>query len=145
MVALPIRLPALHLLSLLFACSGALAQTNTDPLPNGSPFPLFLIETDGAEIQDEPKITARLEVIDNGPGARNHLGDPPAAYDGWIGIEKRGNGSLPYPKNSYGMETRDAVGENLDVSLAGLPAENDWVLYAAMRIDPCCATRFPTR
>jgi len=35
-----------------------------------------------------------------------------------------------FPKKSYGVETRDEEGENLNVSLLRMPQENDWVLYA---------------
>ena len=47
-----------------------------------------------------------------------------------IGIELHGQTSLGFPKNSYGIETRDSSGENLNISLLGMPRENDWILYA---------------
>lgn len=92
-----------------------------------SNLPIVVIDTDGAYIPRE-KIPARMSVIDNGPGERNSLSDPPEAYDGWIGIEQRGSSSSVYPKRQYGIETRDDEGENLNVPLLGLPSENDWVL-----------------
>ncbi len=92
--------------------------------------PLFIIETDGQDIPNEPKIMARLGVIDN-PSGVNYTTDAFNDYEGFIGIETRGNGSIAYAKNSYGMETRDAFGENRNVSLLGLPIENDWILYAS--------------
>ena len=51
-------------------------------------------------------------------------------YDGAIGIKLRGNSSLGFNQKKYTIETRDADGEDMDVSLFGLPAHSDWVLLA---------------
>lgn len=97
---------------------------------SSSNLPIVLIDTEGQPIPDEPKITAHMSVIDNGPGARNNVTDPPNGYDGLIGIEMRGASSqLMYPKKSYGVETRDETGDSRNVKLLGFPKENDWVLY----------------
>ena len=91
--------------------------------------PMVIIQTAGSIIPDEPKITARMRIIDNGINKYTHINDS-AQYDGYIGIEMRGSSSLyNYAKKSYTVETRDSLGENLNVELLGLPAENDWVLY----------------
>lgn len=95
-----------------------------------SNLPIVIINTNGVEIPDEPKITGIMGIIDNGPGNMNNQYDPPNNYDGYIGIEIRGQSSQMFPKKSYGVETRYADGENLDVPLLGMPEENDWVLYA---------------
>lgn len=92
--------------------------------------PLVLINTEGQEIPDDPKITAQMGIIDNGPGNINTIDDAPNDFDGLIGIEIRGESSQMFPKKSYGFETRDELGENLNVPLLGMPAENDWILYA---------------
>ncbi|MBO4821540.1 MAG: hypothetical protein J5548_08760, partial [Prevotella sp.] len=47
-------------------------------------------------------------------------------YDGTIGIKLRGNSSLSFNQKKYTLETRDADGKELDVSLLGLPAHSDW-------------------
>jgi hypothetical protein len=99
------------------------------PLELESNLPIIVINSD-SEIPDEPKITAHMGIIDNGPGNMNNLNDPYNNYDGLVGIEIRGQSSQMFPKHSYGFETRDADGENLDAELLGLPYENDWVLYA---------------
>jgi hypothetical protein len=95
-----------------------------------SDLPIVVIETHGQEIRNEPKITADMGVIDNGPGVRNRVSDPFNAYSGKIGIEIRGSSSTQFPKKQYAVETRDASGADLDVSLLGMPAESDWVLFA---------------
>ncbi|MBN2174637.1 MAG: CotH kinase family protein [Bacteroidales bacterium] len=95
-----------------------------------SNLPIVIIYTYGMPIPDEPKITGEMYIVDNGPGNLNNQYDPPNGYDGFIGIEIRGQSTQMFPKKSYGFETRDEEGENLDVSLLGMPEENDWILYA---------------
>lgn len=94
-----------------------------------SNLPIVIINTNGVPIPDEPKIDGEMKIIDNGYGNQNNQYDPPNGYDGFIGIEIRGQSTQMFPKKSYGFETRDAEGENLNVSLMGMPEENDWVLY----------------
>ena len=96
-----------------------------------SNLPIFMIETNNQQIPDEPKITARLGIVYNGPGQTNSVFQTPNHYNGYIGIELRGNSTQHYPKKPYAIETRDSLGENLNVSLLGMPAENDWVLRAS--------------
>lgn len=96
-----------------------------------SNLPIVLIETNGQAIPNDPKITATMRIIDNGPGQINHPGDTPNHYDGWIGIEQRGSSSNDLSdKKPYGVETRDAAGEDLDFPLLGMPAESDWAFIA---------------
>ena len=97
-----------------------------------SNLPIFVIEAEnGASIPDEPKIKAHMGIIYKGPGVRNFITDPYTDYDGTIGIEIRGNSTSTWPKKPYGFETRTETGENLNVSLLGLPEENDWILRAS--------------
>ncbi len=95
-----------------------------------SDLPIVIIDTKGAEIPDDPKIQARMGIIYNGPGLRNNVTDPWNNYDGYIGIEIRGSSSQMFPKKQYGIETTDSLGEDLEVSLLGLPKEEDWILFA---------------
>ncbi len=95
-----------------------------------SNLPIVVINTQGQTIPDEPKIMADMGIIYNGPGERNYLSDAFNEYEGKIGIEIRGSSSQMFPKKQYAVETRLADGENNNVSLLGLPAENDWILHA---------------
>jgi len=100
-----------------------------EPLTFGeSDLPLIIIKTPGQEIPNEPKVNAQLGIIDN-PGGFNHLTDTFTGYNGLIGIELRGSSSLSFDKKNYGFETRNPDGTNNNVSLLGLPPENDWVLH----------------
>lgn len=78
------------------------------------------IDTQGATIVDEPKILASMQITDKGQ----------MIYDGNLGIEIRGSSSQMFEKKSYGFETWDEQGEDLEVELAGFPEEEDWIFYA---------------
>jgi hypothetical protein len=98
---------------------------------NGTDLPIIIIDTKGAEILDDPKITANMKIIARNDGRLNYLNDNPTVYSGKIGIETRGQSSQYYfPKKSYGIELRTEAGLDTSVSLLNLPAESDWVLYS---------------
>lgn len=94
-----------------------------------SDLPIVVINTNGQTIHDEPKITADMGIIYNGPGARNFLSDPFNNYNNKIGIEYRGSTSQGFPQKPYGIVTRDSFGADLDTSLLDMPSEHDWILY----------------
>lgn len=95
-----------------------------------SNLPIVSITTPlGQEINDANRIICDMGVIDNGVGVINDVNDPYNDYYGKIAIEIRGSTSQQYPKKSYGFETQDEFGANLNVPLLGLPTENDWILY----------------
>jgi len=98
------------------------------PITNtASTLPIIVITTEGnADIVDEPKVAAHMGIIDHG---QNKLTDAYNGYDGDIAIEIRGASSQTFPKNNFGFETRLANGDNNNVSLLGMPEENDWVLH----------------
>jgi hypothetical protein len=103
------------------------------PVPEftSSNLPVVLINTpSGESIMNEPKITADMKIIDNGSGQSNKITDPGNIYAGKVGIEIRGRYSASLPQKSYGFETRDEAGNNLNVPILGMPEENDWVLTA---------------
>ena len=111
-------------LLLLTVCHG---QIKLD----SSHLPIISIETGGLTIKDDPRITAHMKVIHHPDKAYNHISDTPNEYNGLIRIEIRGSSSQDvFPKNPYGLETVTLTGENNNVSILGLPQENDWILYA---------------
>ncbi len=81
--------------------------------------PLISINTNGNIIVDEPKVSANLQIKKGDSLIEVHQ----------IGIEIRGSSSQMFDKKSYGFETWDENGEDLDVSLGGFPEEEDWILY----------------
>jgi len=101
---------------------------HAQPVPfSTSNLPVISIETGGIPILDEPKSPAYIRVFDMPEGGNGIDGQTPA-HEGWIGIETRGNSSLYQPKKQYGFETRNPDGADTDVSLLGMPSEEDWVL-----------------
>ena len=114
----------------VFLSMAVTAQTFTD-----SNLPIVIIETDGgASIPEEPKILATMKIIWHQDGSRNYLTDIDNPeylnYDGRIGIERRGYSSqMVSDKKPYGLTTlQDDNVSNNNVSLFGMPAENDWIL-----------------
>lgn len=114
---------------LVIAASCSSDNNPTDIAEEGQPEPpvsgskpaltRFSVNTSNIQIPDEPKIDATLTVTEDGQVV--HTGD--------IGIELRGSSSLFFPKKSYGVETWDAEGMDINVSLLGMPSEEDWILY----------------
>ena len=95
-----------------------------------SNLPIVVINTNGQAIVDDPRISCDMGIIDNGFGSINSITDSFNDYDGKISIEYRGSSSQFFPKKQFALETQDSVGNNNNVSLLGMPVENDWILYA---------------
>ena len=117
---------AIILLLCLLSINLGFAQIFTD-----SNLPIVVINTSNQTILDDPRIVCDMGIIWNGLGNRNYLTDPYNDYNAKIAIEIRGSTSQQYPKKSYGLETQDILGNNNNVSLLGMPWENDWILYGA--------------
>tara|TARA_R110000868_G_scaffold37111_2_gene131301 strand:+ start:8824 stop:10176 length:1353 start_codon:yes stop_codon:yes gene_type:complete len=106
------------LVTFLF-CLGCNTTNDLDLLELDNTLPLVHISTLGNKILDEPKIDAFLEITVNNT----------IAFSGKIAIEIRGSSSQQFPKKSYSIETRNDENADLDVSLLGLPEEEDWILH----------------
>ena len=94
-----------------------------------SDLPIVIIDTNGQEIVDDPKITATMHIIEGAEGELNRPDPADATFTSPIGIEIRGNSSQTFPKKSWGLELWDAAGEGVPAALLGMPEEEDWVLY----------------
>lgn len=91
-----------------------------DAIAAKSNLPQFFIDTRGGTIVDEPKISSQATI----------LVEEETVFEGNMGIEFRGASSQAlFPKKSYGLETWDENNEDINVSLLGLPEEEDWILY----------------
>ena len=112
-----------------------------------SNLPIMVISTDidsqtnlPTEIPDEPKVLGSMQLIYRPDGTRNYLTDITNEsylnYKGRIAIELRGSSSQVLDKKPYGFTTLLQDGDsNNNVSLLGMPSENDWVLNA-LAYDP---------
>jgi len=107
-----------------------------------SNLPIVIITTDinpatnlPYDIPDDPKVLATMKIIYHSDGNRNFVSDQYNSayldYNGRIGIELRGSSSQTLPKKPYGLTTlkSDNVSNN-NVSILGMPKENDWILNA---------------
>lgn len=94
--------------------------------------PIVGIFTYFTPIPDSPKIDAFMGIIDNGYNEINHVTDTNHSYYGHIGIEIRGSISQQwwYFQKSYGIETRDVLGNDSSAVILGMPDETDWILYS---------------
>lgn len=124
------------ILTVISLYSYTAAQVFTD-----SNLPIVIVNTDnGVEIPDNPRVLGSMKIIYRGPGARNYVSDQnnPAYlnYNGRIDIELRGSSSQVTEKKQYGFSTKkpDNVLNN-NVSLLGMPVDNDWILNG-MVFDP---------
>jgi len=129
----------LHILdTYAFADEGALIDWNITfgsqpckPFPfESSDLPILKINTGGNVILNEPKIDAQMQLIDNGVGVRNYINQTDYAFEGNIGVELRGVSSQSFPKKSFSIEVRDDLGEDMEVSLMGMPKTSDFGLLA---------------
>ena len=84
----------------------------------GSEIPYVVIETDEA-IQNEPKVPATMDIYVNKEKVQTAN----------IGIEYRGSTSFRLSdKKSYGIETWDGGGNDIDVQFFDFPEEEDFIL-----------------
>lgn len=132
-----ILLKHFFIVSLFFFFQNFFSQTFTD-----SNLPIVVINTDinpntgqPTEIVDDPRVLANMKIIKRPDGTRNYMTDINTTsflnYNGRIDIEFRGSSSQDLPKKPYGLSTKQADNvSNNNVSLLGMPSENDWILNA---------------
>ncbi len=97
---------------------------------SSSNMPVVLLDTRSQLIPDEPKIFARMKILNIDASGRAILQD--SSQSDWMkgAIEQRGSSSASFPKKSYGFEFQDALGEDTSRAVLGMPPQSDWVLSA---------------
>lgn len=124
--------------ALIFSLNGQVAQESDNQrsvfrnaaAQTGYNLPLVIIETGNREIPREPpRIQAEMGIINNSDGV-NHPNDPWNEYSGRISIKIRGETSSNFPKKSFTLELQRDDGSNNNMSVLGLPVENDFVIYS---------------
>ncbi|MBC7641806.1 MAG: CotH kinase family protein [Flavobacterium sp.] len=118
------------------------AQTFTN-----SNLPIVVITTDldpntnqPYSIPDSPTVLGNIKIIKHTDGSRNYLTDiNTATYlncNSRLSIQIRGSSSQVSPKKGYGFTTLLANNtDNNNISLLGMPSENDWILNG-LAFDP---------
>ncbi|MBO7610172.1 MAG: CotH kinase family protein [Muribaculaceae bacterium] len=102
--------------------------------------PIVFINVYGNTIDRYERITARMKIIDNGPGNLNY-GDTVAHpnqtvdYEGYVGLRYRGNSSFSASdKKPYSFRTLNNTiengGEKVKVKIMGMPKDNNWAMLA---------------
>ena len=125
------RIKSVIALAIMMAvvANGMAQDKNPGKEPFKSNLPIIILEVEG-RINAQDKIDAHMKVIYK-EGQKQYASDSKQySYDGPIRIKLRGNSSLGYNQKKFTLETRDAEGQELDVSLLGMPAEHDWVLLS---------------
>jgi len=82
--------------------------------------PIVILDTQGSEIPDEPKIGGTLNILNEGE----------IEFSSFMGIELRGGLSQTFPKKSYSVELwEDSVGEDdIKERLLSMRNDDDWIL-----------------
>jgi hypothetical protein len=93
-----------------------------------SNLPIVVLDTDGQRISKRDTTVVHARFFEPQNGRASVSGRP--GYDGLAGIHLRGYSTLHLPKSSYTLHTLDRQTNQTKVALLGLPAEEDWVLYA---------------
>ncbi len=125
----------LFFLSTIFSNAQSIQKQGDGHLPlatlDSTRLPIVFINTNFQAIVDEPKIDANMAILDKGYNLMNHVTDVSYKYNGKIGIEQRGSISQQWwwTQKSYGFETRNPLNIDTNVSILGMPKENDWILY----------------
>jgi hypothetical protein len=114
----------------LFAFLTPLFSASSQVNLTTSNLPIVVINTNGGQIKDEPKISAQMGIIYNGPFSENRITDAFNDFNGKIGIEYRGSTSQTFPKKPFGIEIWDENNMDINVSILGMPKESDWILNA---------------
>ncbi len=119
------------------APSAVVSQTyiglSSDVADFSSDLPIVIVDTN----RQTPNTTFRsvhAAFIDRDADGRARMVDR-ADYVGRGGMKRRGRSTLGAAKGSYGFEVWDENNLDRDVSILGMPAESDWILYAPFNYD----------
>ena len=93
-----------------------------------SNLPLVIVNSFGTNLSRESRVEGAVQFVE--AGRERAALTQSHSFSGRALLNVRGRASLRYPKNSFTVKTIDATGDAAAVSLLGLPADSDWVLYA---------------
>ena len=104
-----------------------------DVLNFNSNLPIVIVDTSRQGIGTNPARVSSV-VIDTGEQGRAKITDPPD-FSGRGGLKRRGSSTAGVAKPSYAFELWDENNRDKDVSILGMPADSDWILYAPFTFD----------
>lgn len=92
-----------------------------------SPLAIAVVDTFGKGVSRTPVPAYGCFIELEEEGRARMTG--PLDFGGAGALNVRGKSSEGFPQRQYHFETQDERGQDKDVSILGLPAESDWVLY----------------
>jgi hypothetical protein len=105
------------------------AALRNEPAGNfTSNLPIIVLESEGDSASRDNRTFVRASFYDTS-GGRASISSKPD-YDGFGTINLRGHSTKDWPKQSYTFHVTDERRQQVKAPLLGLPAEEDWVLYA---------------
>jgi hypothetical protein len=94
-----------------------------------SNLPVVIMDTFGSGLNDTNLTGVSAYFIDTSAAdGRAEMLDAPD-FAGRGGLRYRGQSSQGFPKAPYAFETWDETNGDKDVSILGMPADSDWILY----------------
>jgi len=99
-----------------------------------SDLPIILVDTERRSVGSGNFTKVHSAFIETGDDGRAGPLDP-VAYVGRGGLKVRGSSTGGTAKHQYAFEMWDENDQDKDVSLLGLSAESDWILYAPASFD----------
>lgn len=106
---------------------GGASMRDTPATDFESNLPIVALEMNGNS-RHEDGVLVHSKFINTKNGRATMDGQPD--FEGLAAIKTRGHSTRDLPKRSYTLHTMDASTNQTKVPLLGLPAEEDWVLYA---------------
>jgi len=98
-----------------------------------SDLPIVIVDTGRQGISTTLR-SVHSVFIDKDADGRAKIVDRPQ-YVGRGGMKRRGRSTMGSPKGNYGFEIWDENNLDRDVSIFGMPAESDWILYGPYEFD----------
>jgi len=113
------------------------SYSQTNPITDSftSDLPIVVIENFGQGVPGEEFEDAAFALYETDEATGRSSLSGSADVTSLIGQHRRGSSTFNNPKPNLRIETRDASGEDQSLSLLGMPAESDWILYAPYRFD----------
>jgi len=95
---------------------------------SSSNLPIVIMNT--TQPISDTKTLISLGIIDNGSPNRNNVTDPFNNYNQKAVITLHGSSTKDFEKKSYNFQASDMSSNSINVSILGMPSENDWELLA---------------
>ncbi|RIK82775.1 MAG: hypothetical protein DCC68_05255 [Planctomycetota bacterium] len=100
-----------------------------------SNLPIVVIDNFGqGAISQNTAQSGYMAIFEPGESGRTQITDLPTTTSR-TGMRIRGSSTAGDPKAQYKLETWDDQNDDRDVSILGMPAESDWVLFASYNFD----------